>query len=52
MPNERSVTKPDEDSALIRRQLLIGLLRLLLRPKTDLDRGMMERNRARSLNLC
>jgi len=36
MEDERSITGIAEDSPLIRRQILICLLRLLLRPEADL----------------
>jgi hypothetical protein len=45
MSNERFITKADQDSPLIRRQILIGLLGLVLRPKTDLYRGVMGETR-------
>ena len=36
MPDKHSITRADGDSPLIRRQILICLLQLLLRPKADL----------------
>jgi hypothetical protein len=44
MPDKHSITKADEDSPLIRRQILICLLRLLLRPKADLQPGRVRVN--------
>jgi hypothetical protein len=44
MPDKNSIAKGDEDSPLIRRQILICLLRVLLCPKADFHPKPVGRN--------